>query len=94
VRLLKISVARIAPLALFSTLLILIALLPNRVWAQTPPVETSLRGQIIDENGQPVPRVQVLFRIRAGESRTLYSAATGRFVQQSFNTYQVLISVS
>src|SRR5258705_3342637 len=54
-------------------------LCPYRSAARSQNSLTVLRGQVIDENGQPVPRVEVVLRFGNGMSRTLYTEPSGRF---------------
>jgi hypothetical protein len=47
--------------------------------AQTQNANSDVRGQVIDENGQPVPRVEVTRYFGNGASETVYTDAAGRF---------------
>jgi len=85
---------RFQVLAFFAAGLAFLGSAPPQAWAQSQAATTSLHGQIIDENGQPVARVEVLFQTTEGESRTLYSDATGRFEPQSFGANHVLVTLS
>jgi hypothetical protein len=53
-----------------------------------------LRGQVSDENGLPVPRVEITFRSSGGDTRTVYTDAAGRFEAQGFTANQVELTVS
>jgi hypothetical protein len=72
----------------------LVCLIPSPCWAQTQAAGTVLRGQVLDENDQPVPRVEVVLRPSGGDTRTVYTDAAGRFESQSFNANQVDLTVS
>jgi hypothetical protein len=74
--------------------LALVCLIPVHCWAQSQPAGTILRGQVSDENGLPVPRVEILFRSSGGDTHTVYTDAAGRFEAQSFSANQVDLTVS
>ncbi len=46
---------------------------------QTSGGTAELRGQVVDENGQPVARVELVFAPDSGNSVTVFSDAAGRF---------------
>jgi Carboxypeptidase regulatory-like domain/TonB-dependent Receptor Plug Domain len=60
------------------------------------PQNTSydLRGQVVDENGEPVSRVEVKRRSTDEVSQTLYTDAAGRFELRGMNSPQVYLSFS
>ena len=91
---LRIPSRRFGALATFLAGLALFGPAALRGWAPPQAAAAILRGQIIDENGQPVPRVEILLRPKGGESRTLYSDATGKFEPQSFDTNQIVFTLS
>jgi hypothetical protein len=53
-----------------------------------------LRGQVIDENGQPVPRVEVNRRSETELSQTIYTDAAGRFELRLEGAPQARLSLS
>jgi hypothetical protein len=54
-------------------------LLPQRAGAQSQAGEASLHGQVVDENEEPVARVEIAFHSVNGGSGTIYSDNSGRF---------------
>jgi len=69
-------------------------LCPLRCAAQSQSPLTDLRGQVIDENGQPVPRVEVDLRFGSGSSQTIYTDTVGRFQLRTASISQVHLSLS
>ncbi len=67
---------------------------PLRFAAQSQSPLTDLRGQVIDENGQPVPRVEVDLRFGSGSSQTIYTDTVGRFQLRTASISQVHLSLS
>jgi hypothetical protein len=55
---------------------------------------TDLRCQVIDEDGQPVPRVEIVLRSGSESSRTIYTDAAGRFEFHGVASSQVHLSLS
>ncbi|MBZ5662099.1 MAG: carboxypeptidase regulatory-like domain-containing protein [Acidobacteriia bacterium] len=53
-----------------------------------------LRGQVVDENGQPVSRVELEFVPESGNAVTVFSDAAGRFEIGQLSGLKVLMSVS
>ncbi len=71
-----------------------VVLFPLRFEAQPQSTQTDLRGQVIDENAQPVPRVEVVLRYGAGISQTVYTDTVGRFELHAASISQVQLSLS
>jgi len=69
-------------------------LCPLRFEAQSQSSLTDLRGQVIDENGQPISRVEVVLHYGSGSSETLYTDTVGRFQLRTANISQVHLSLS
>jgi hypothetical protein len=69
-------------------------LYPFRVLAQTQNLPTDLRCQVIDENGEPVPRVEVGLHFGNGGSQTIFTDTSGRFELRLGNISQVHLSLS
>jgi hypothetical protein len=55
---------------------------------------TDLRCQIVDEDGQPVPRVEIVLRSGSEGSRTIYTDAAGRFELHAVGSSPVHLSLS
>ena len=53
-----------------------------------------LHGQVIDEDGQPVPRVEIVHHLNGGTSQTVYSDAAGRFELQGLAESQIHLTIS
>lgn len=49
---------------------------------------------MVDENNQPVPRVEIIFHFENGSSRTIYTDASGRFEIHGVNDSQVHLAIS
>jgi hypothetical protein len=79
--------------AVGTTLAVLI-LSPLCGLAQAQSTSTDLRGQIIDESGLPVARVEVVLRFGSGGSQTVYTDNAGRFESQFTGISQVELSLS
>jgi hypothetical protein len=62
--------------------------------SQTRGAPSELRVQVIDENGQPVPRVEVAAHWGSGNSQITYTDAVGRFELRGISTSQVQLSLS
>lgn len=77
-----------------SLLLALLALSPYLAAAQAPSSTAELHGQVIDENGQPVPRVELVFTSEAGNATTVYTDAAGHFELPKVSGLQVSMSIS
>jgi hypothetical protein len=69
-------------------------LFPSRGETQPQTASFDLRGQVIDENGQPVPRVEVNRRSGSELSQTIYTDAAGRFQLRPEGAAQVHLSLS
>jgi hypothetical protein len=67
---------------------------PFRVIAQTQSLPTELRCQVIDENGEPVSRVEVGLHFGNGGSQTMFTDSAGRFELHAANLSQVQLSLS
>src|ERR1019366_1781088 len=65
-----------------------------RTNAQSRPGEADLHGQMIDENDQPVPRVEIILHLGTGSSRTVYSDAAGGFELLGLNESQIHLTIS
>ncbi len=64
----------------FRSLTVVIALMLGCLWAQTPTA--TLQGTILDPEGAVVPDAKVtITNVKTGESRTVTTDATGRYVQ-------------
>ncbi len=77
-----------------SAFLAFMVLCPLRCAARSQNPLTDLRGQVIDENGQPVPRVEVDLRFGSGISQTIYTDTVGRFQLRTASISQVHLSLS
>jgi len=75
-------------------LLVLFVLHPFLAVAQTQSLSANLRGQVIDENVQPVPRVEVTFHTESGASSTVYTDAAGRFEVSGLSSLHIRMSIS
>src|SRR5580693_1566647 len=75
-------------------ILALLLLCPPRGWTQTQNAPADLRCQIIDENGEPVPRVEVGLHFGNGGSRTMFTDTAGRFELHAAGLSQVHLSLS
>src|SRR5258708_36414288 len=62
--------------------------------ARPQNISYELRGQVIDETGQPVPRVEVNRRSDTELSQTIYTDAAGIFEQRELSEPQVHLSLS
>ena len=62
--------------------------------AQAQSSVANLRGQVIDENSKPVPRVEIVFRFESGNSRTVYTDASGRFSLTDLPSFQIHMTIS
>ena len=67
---------------------------PFRAVAQTQSVPADLRCQVIDENGEPVPRVEVGLHFGNGGSQTIFTDTAGRFELHAAGLSQVHLSLS
>ena len=74
--------------------LLAVILFSSRSEARPQNSSYDLRGQVIDENGQPVPRVEVNRRSDAELSQTIYTDAAGRFEMRALRAPQVHLSLS
>jgi hypothetical protein len=63
----------------------------GQAWA-APPAQ--LRGSVVDENGVPVPRVEVTVRTPAGQTLTDYTDQAGRFELASLAPGEHRVSLS
>jgi Carboxypeptidase regulatory-like domain/TonB-dependent Receptor Plug Domain/TonB dependent receptor len=70
----------------------LLSLSPAR--AQSGQGLTDLHGLVIDENGQPAPRVEIIQHRENGTSRTVYSDAAGQFDLPGITESQVHLTIS
>jgi hypothetical protein len=69
-------------------------LCPSWVAAKPQSGDVELRCQVIDEDGQPVPRVEIVLRSGSGSSRTIYTDTVGRFELHAVASPQVHLSLS
>ena len=74
--------------------LVALTLFPLRSEARPQNTSFDLRGQVIDENGQPIARVEVNRRSDAEVSQTIYTDAAGRFELRATAGPQVHLSLS
>jgi hypothetical protein len=72
-------------------LLILPALL---IVAQTQASSADVHGQVTDEDGQPLQRVEISFHFDSGSSQTVYSDAAGHFEISGLIPNQVVVTIS
>jgi hypothetical protein len=72
----------------------IVILCPVRAETQTQGGAADLRGQVIDENGQPVARAEVVRHFSDGESQTIYTDAGGRFELHAIGESKVHLSLS
>jgi hypothetical protein len=62
--------------------------------AQAPASTADLHGQVIDENGEPVARVEIVFATGTGSPTTVYTDAAGRFEVLGLTALEISISIS
>jgi hypothetical protein len=74
--------------------LALTILCPLRGRTQSQGTPAELRCQVIDENGEPVPRVEVGLHFGNGGSQTMFTDAAGRFELHAAGLSQVHLSLS
>src|ERR1700687_5840625 len=74
--------------------LAIVILCPVRGKTQTQSTPANLRGQVIDENGQPVSRVEITRRFGIDGSETVYTDAAGRFEFQAVGSFRDRLSLS
>jgi hypothetical protein len=74
--------------------LALAVLLLSRGAAQAQTADAVLQVQVIDENGQPVPRVEVTLHFGSDRSQTVYTDTAGRFELHTVGSTQVHLSLS
>ncbi len=79
---------------LFLAFLALYPLVQAAEAGQLPAGEAVVQGQIIDENGQPVPRVEIVFHFGDANSRTVYTDTVGRFELQDLSPSQIHLTIS
>jgi hypothetical protein len=53
-----------------------------------------LRGTVVDENGEPVPRVEIVVYFESGSPQTIYTETVGRFEVHAMASSQVHLSLS
>jgi hypothetical protein len=75
-------------------LLALAILCVPRTNAQSRPGEADLHGQMIDENGLPVPRVEIILHFVRRSSRAVFSDTAGRFELLGLNESQIHLIIS
>ena len=61
---------------------------------QSRPGPADLRGQVIDEDGQPVPRVEIIQHLGSAGTRTVYTDTAGKFDLLSVTEPQVHLAMS
>jgi hypothetical protein len=74
--------------------LTIVLLCPFRAIAQTQSLPTDMRCQVMDENGEPVPRVEVGLHFGNGGSQTIFTDTAGRFELHAAGLSQVHLSLS
>src|SRR6202030_1315264 len=74
--------------------LALVILRPSRGETQPQGTPADLRCQAIDENGEPVPRVEVGLHFGNGGSQTIFTDTAGRFELHAAGLSQVHLSLS
>src|ERR1700730_2613152 len=67
---------------------------PLSAQAQPQGLPPDLRCQVIDENGEPVPRVEVGLHLGNGGSQTIFTDTAGRFELHAAGLSQVHLSLS
>ncbi len=82
---------RMAPVRI---VLVLASLFFLRGIAQAQTAEADLQVQVIDENGQPIARVEVVLHFDGGRPQTVYTDTAGRFDWHVAGAFQVHISLS
>src|SRR4029077_13347776 len=75
-------------------LLMIVLLCAFRGQSQTRSVADDLRCQVIDENGEPIPRVEVGVQFGNGGPQTIFTDTAGRFELHAANLSQVQLSLS
>src|ERR1035437_2222204 len=74
--------------------LALVFLSPPRGTAQSQPGEAGLNLQVIDENGQPTSRVEVVLDFGRSSSRTAYTDTVGRLELYNLHSGQIHLTLS
>src|SRR6202521_4482853 len=85
---------RISRIVSIGAFLALVIFCLPRSEARPQSTPSDLRCQVIDENGQPVPRVEVVVHFDAGSSKPIYTDAAGRFELRAVGASQVHLSLS
>ncbi len=62
--------------------------------AQSQPQKFDLRCQVVDEDGKPIPRVEVVLHLGPPSSQTVYTDTAGRFEIHNITSPQIHISLS
>ncbi len=76
----KLSLKYSPILSLATTVVLVLALsCPPKGLARPQASGLSLHGQVTDENGQPIARVQIVLTVAGGTPETIYTDAAGRF---------------
>jgi Carboxypeptidase regulatory-like domain len=81
-------------IATFGLLLAFAILCPRARGAQAPERAAELRCQIMDEDGRPVERAEVILREGAGGPLTVYTDATGRFKAANLSALRIHLTIS
>jgi len=75
-------------------LLVILIFCPVRSPAQTQPADGVLHGHIVDENDQPVARVEITYRLADGSSGTVYTGSAGEFQISAPKDSQIHLTIS
>src|SRR6266849_9379024 len=76
------------------TFLGFVILYPLRGQPQPQGAPADLRVEVVDENGLPVPRVEIVVRTGSGSPQTIYTDAAGRFELPAAGLSQINLSLS
>ena len=80
--------------ATIDLLLIILICSPVRSLAQLQPAEASLRGHVVDEDEEPVARVEITFRLADGNSGNIYTDSAGNFRIAAGKASQIHLTIS
>ncbi len=76
------------------TFLGFVILCPLRGQPQPQGAPADLRVEVVDENGLPVPRVEIVVHLGSGTPQTIYTDTAGRFEVHAISPSQVHLSLS
>src|SRR5260370_19286412 len=75
-------------------ILAVVIFFPLRGQPKTQSTPADLRVEVVDENGEPVPRVEIVVRLGSGTPQTIYTDTAGRFEVHAISSSQVHLSLS